>query len=280
MDKMCAVGVSDSGNQSEQRRTVVVGELLDRRHFHEHFDTDAYLKDFYARVDDAAMQMVLFHLPNIVARLGPLPSLLDFGSGPTIHVSVCFRETVDEIYLADYLPQNRAELSRWLDGQSDFDWSAVLRIIAGREAVPFNEMCRMEQKAREKIRAILFCDCHVFPAVQIPDKIRHDKTFAAITTFFTLEYCCLSRYEYALAINHLSAHLGPNGVLIMGGVLEETWCAFGGRQFKCLFVSRQLMIECLRGAGLTLERDQLDNELFYELDGMYILVDKENGRMN
>ncbi|KAL3068109.1 hypothetical protein niasHT_038099 [Heterodera trifolii] len=268
---------SCSSTKGEKRGAVAAeqrmpGELFDRRHFHEHFDTDAYLKDFYARVDDAAMQMVLFHLPNIVARLGPLPSLLDFGSGPTIHVAVCFRHTAEEIYLADYLPQNRDELCQWLSEQSKFDWSTVMRIIAAREAVPLSEIRQMEQKAREKIRAVLFCDCHSFPSVQIPDKIRRDKTFSAITTFFTLEYCCLSSYEYALAINHLSAHLAPDGVLIMGGVLEETWCAFGGRQFKCLFVSRKLMMECLRGAGLILERDQLDNELFYELDGMYILV--------
>lgn len=47
------------------------------------------------------MQMVLFHLPNIVARLGSLPSLLDFGSGPTIHVAVCFRHTAEEVKMGE-----------------------------------------------------------------------------------------------------------------------------------------------------------------------------------
>lgn len=44
------------------------------------------------------MQMVLFYLPNIIARLPNCKSLLDFGAGPTIHVAICFRNKVDEVY--------------------------------------------------------------------------------------------------------------------------------------------------------------------------------------
>jgi hypothetical protein len=56
-------------------------------------------QDFYEVVDDPAMQMVLFYLPNIAARLPFVESLLDFGAGPTIHVAICFRNKAENVCL-------------------------------------------------------------------------------------------------------------------------------------------------------------------------------------
>ena len=72
-------------------------KLLDRTTFFTEFSTNAYLEDFYTKVDDPAMQMVLTFLPNIVARLGKVDKMLDFGAGPTIHVAACFREIANEV---------------------------------------------------------------------------------------------------------------------------------------------------------------------------------------
>lgn len=85
--------------------------LLDRDVFLTEFDTHAYLKvsfwrfgwcnrlfrDFYTNLDDPAMQMIVKFLPGIVVRLRKTESLLDFGCGPTIHVSVCFRNHVQRV---------------------------------------------------------------------------------------------------------------------------------------------------------------------------------------
>lgn len=45
------------------------------------------------------MQMVLKFLPNIVARLGKVNHVLDFGAGPTVHVAACFRHTAEKVAL-------------------------------------------------------------------------------------------------------------------------------------------------------------------------------------
>ncbi|VDN23497.1 unnamed protein product [Cylicostephanus goldi] len=70
---------------------------LDRDSFLTEFKTDAYLDDFYTKVDDNAMKMVLAFLPNIVARIGEVGKVLDFGAGPTIHVAASFRNTASEV---------------------------------------------------------------------------------------------------------------------------------------------------------------------------------------
>ncbi|PIO67676.1 hypothetical protein TELCIR_10562, partial [Teladorsagia circumcincta] len=71
-------------------------EVLDRDTFLTEFKTEAYLQDFYAKVEDPAMQMVLTCLPNIVARIGEVKRVLDFGAGPTIHVAASFRNQAAE----------------------------------------------------------------------------------------------------------------------------------------------------------------------------------------
>jgi hypothetical protein len=78
----------------------------------------------------------------------------------------------------------------------------------------------MEQQTREKIRSIFYCNCLKSPAIEVT--VQSPKEFGVITTFLTLEYCCLSRAEYAAAIQRICDQLAPDGILIMGGVLEET----------------------------------------------------------
>lgn len=75
-------------------------KLLDRTTFFTEFSTNAYLDDFYTKVDDPAMQMVLTFLPSIVARVGKVDKVLDFGAGPTIHVAACYREMANEVRVA------------------------------------------------------------------------------------------------------------------------------------------------------------------------------------
>ncbi|KHJ93929.1 hypothetical protein OESDEN_06149 [Oesophagostomum dentatum] len=70
--------------------------ILDRSSFSTEWKTEAYLKDFYTAVQDNAMKMVLASLPNIVARIGRVGKVLDFGAGPTIHVAASFRNTASE----------------------------------------------------------------------------------------------------------------------------------------------------------------------------------------
>uniref|UniRef100_A0A915PIM4 Uncharacterized protein n=1 Tax=Setaria digitata TaxID=48799 RepID=A0A915PIM4_9BILA len=42
----------------------------------------------------------------------------------------------------------------------------------------------------------------------------------------------------------------------MGGVLEETWCSFGGRKFTCLYLTENLLFEALREADLLVDDEE------------------------
>lgn len=61
---------------------------------------------------------------------------------------------------------------------------------------------------------------------------------------------------------------------MIGGVLEETWCSFGGRKFTCLYVTREMMLNALAEAGLSLVADQKSTVLF-EINGMFLICAKK-----
>ncbi|CAD5224729.1 unnamed protein product [Bursaphelenchus okinawaensis] len=244
-------------------------DLLTRDSFQTEFDTLAYLKDFYTNVDDPAMQMVLTFLPGMVARLPQLNSVLDFGAGPTIHVAACFRNRAENIYLADYLVQNREELERWLAHRSSFDWAKTLKMIATQEGIPWSKIGEMENDTRQKVKGVFPCNCLDDKVLEAPKEFLG--CFGMVTTIFTLEYCCNTQDEYKNAIMRVAGLVKPGGYFFMGGILEEKWCSFGGRRFTCLYITRDFMMSCLEAAGLEVDVDDRTKTLYYEINGMFLI---------
>ncbi|KAK6027584.1 NNMT/PNMT/TEMT family protein [Ostertagia ostertagi] len=287
-------------------------EILDRDTFLTEFKTEAYLQDFYAKVEDPAMQMVL-------------PAKWDecwiFGAGPTIHVAASFRNQAAEVHLADYLPQNRKELSRWCGGRSNFDWSEPLKMILSQEGNSWNDLDEMitltRQKVhladylpqnrkelsrwcggrsnfdwseplkmilsqegnswndldemitltRQKVRGVHHCDCLKSPSIDAPAELQG--RFDVVVTIFCVEYCCKTYEEYKKAIKNVADQIAPGGFLVMGGILEETWCAFGGRVFSCLYITRNRCLNALDEAGVRLENDR--KCILYEVNDMFVI---------
>ncbi|VDK87702.1 unnamed protein product [Litomosoides sigmodontis] len=175
------------------------------------FDPQAYLWDFYQRVDDPAMQMMIMLLPTIAQRIDCCDNLLDFGAGPTIYVSIVFRNKATNIYLADYLPQNREELLRWKAGESAFDWTSVLKMIATVEGSGWLQLKDMEELTKSKVRSIFHCNCHIKPSISAPKTLQNN--FDMVVSILCLEYCCSSETEYREAVGNVADQVKPGGEL-------------------------------------------------------------------
>ncbi|VDL75118.1 unnamed protein product [Nippostrongylus brasiliensis] len=230
------------------------------------------LQDFYTKVDDPAMQMVVTFLPNIVARIGEVKRMLDFGAGPTTHVAASFRNQASEIYLADYLPQNRQELKRWSEGKSNFDWSQAFKMILTQEGNSWNDLDDMIALTRKKVCGVFHCDCLTTPSVDLPSDF--PGKFDVVVSIFCAEYCCKTYDEYKRAMKNIAEQINPGGFLVMGGLLEETWCSFGGRVFMCLYMTKEMMLSALEEAGLRLEDDR--KCIFYEINGMFMICARKS----
>ncbi|KAI6213307.1 hypothetical protein M3Y94_00135200 [Aphelenchoides besseyi] len=238
--------------------------LLTRDHFHEEFSTEAYLKDFYTKVDDPAMQMVLTFLPGIAARLPDCESMLDFGAGPTIHASTCFRNRAKNIYLADYLPQNRDELQKWLDGRSTFDWTRVLRMIAAGEGIGWEKTKEMERKTKSKIKGIFFCNCLEDPVLTAPDELFGHVRSCGFDLHYRVLFDDNGRVSWLF---YFGWYLGSELTSRL-----ETWCSFGGRKFNCCYITRDFMLQCLQDAGLIIDLVNHQATVLFEVNGMFMIA--------
>ncbi|KAM3717665.1 Nicotinamide N-methyltransferase [Dirofilaria immitis] len=246
---------------------VIVGQ--DR--LESNFDSQAYLWDFYRCIDDPAMQMMIMLLPIVAERIDYCDSLLDFGAGPTIHVSVVFRNKVNNIYLADYLPQNRNELFRWIIGKNSFDWTPVLKMIASVEGSGWLQLKEIEQFTKSKVRSIFHCNCHTKPSIKAPKILQNN--FDIVVSIFCLEYCSNNEIEYKEAIRNVADQVKPGGWFVMGGILEETWCSFGGHKFACLYITENLVFESLREANLSVDDKQ--SRIYYCANGIFLICCKK-----
>ncbi|KRX80264.1 putative methyltransferase -like protein, partial [Trichinella sp. T6] len=263
--------------------------LLTRVDYAWAFDAKAYLSDFYSRmyrcrkrlevgfcfvlkyiitptgyqtrngefspVSDPAMTMMLSVLPIIAERLSlkkapetGITRLLDIGSGPTIHMAVVFRDKVDEIYLSDYLEQNCEQLRLWMQDRKPFDWRSVLGYIAQREGQATLSVEAMEVASRSKLRGVFHCDVFKPGVVDWPD---YDGLgFDVVSSLFCLEFASNTVDDFTNALTNVVRLVKPGGYLILGGVLGESWCKFGGRLFSSYPLTEAQLFASLRQNGI------------------------------
>lgn len=260
-------------SQSENRdihNDIPSGPLYTRNEYSKSFDTAAYLKDFYSQYNaEPAMQIVLQLLPNVAFRLPKGRRLLDVGSGPTIHVAMCFRDRIDDIYLSDFAQESRDEIRRWLRKDTNhFDWTAVTKFIALLEG-NHDEWQSIPDQTRKKIRGVL--PCNVFnPAV-----IRTNKppNFDVVTTFFCLEAACNNVREYSTCIKNIVNLIKPGGYFVLGGLLDQSWYKTGGKNFKCVRLCEKDVFDALRESGI--EVDVSEEFKYFNHEGIIFLVGRK-----
>ncbi len=62
------------------------------------------------------------------------PRQLDFGCGPTIMSVLSSSLQCSDITLADYSPQLRDEVDKWINREADaHDWAPIMKYIADKE---------------------------------------------------------------------------------------------------------------------------------------------------
>jgi hypothetical protein len=146
-------------------------------------------------------------------------------------------------------------------------------MIATCEGTDWLKIGQMEPDTRAKVSGILHCDCLSDPVIQASDNVYG--SIGIVVTIFTLEYCCNTVEEYKGAIKRVVSLIKSGGYLVMGGILEETWCSFGGKKFTCLYVTKEFMLDCLREAGLIIDFESKEQTILHEINGMFLIAAKK-----
>ena len=147
----------------------------------------------------------------------PLPQaelkLLDYGCGPVIANVISASQYVSDIVLAEYTPQGRVLLEKWLkrDPSFTFDWSPhfkyIVQMLEGRSE---DEVKEREESLRQKIKAIVPCDITQDPP--IPQE--YAGPYDILICSLVIDVTATNVDEYEEQLRRLSALVKPGGYML------------------------------------------------------------------
>nr|XP_060643155.1 nicotinamide N-methyltransferase-like [Anolis sagrei ordinatus] len=172
-------------------------------------------------------------------------TLIDIGSGPSIHHLLSACESFKEIIVSDFLEQNREEVKKWLKKDREtFDWAPVLKYVCQLEGDRERWM-EKEEKLRKAIKQVLKCD--VTLANPFDPVVVH--LADCVLSTYCIEAACKDLSIYRSAMKNLFSLVKPGGCLILVVALGATFYMVGPNKFSSLYLTPEVVRDVLKGAG-------------------------------
>lgn len=213
-----------------------------------HFDPRQYLNDYYADLPPENRAMLTF----LVESFDDVPDdalALDFGAGPMLYTAIAGAAAVGEMHLAEYLPANRAELKRWLDGHPDaFDWSPAIRtVLSLQDIAPLPAAIRdHEALIRQRVTRVMPCD------LSQPDPLNDSSLsgcYDVLVSNLCAEAVAPDLATWNAYLGKFAALLKPGGRLILTAVKQSRSYSVGSYVFPVLPLSEEDVAYGLNLAG-------------------------------
>lgn len=250
--------------------------------YQEHFDSRAYVKDFYScpggHSDEKNFLTFVLRCFSRVFAAGEHKGrmLIDVGSGPTIHSVLSACQHYDEIVLSDFSDSNRGEIEKWLENQVGcLDWKPVLQHVCEMEGKSQSDL---EAALKQRVKKVLKCDVRL----ENPFCPHTLEQADCVITSLCLEAACKDIHSYCHALHGLTKLLHPGGLLIMVGVLGETFYKVNEQLFSCLKLSKHDIEEAFQGSGLSIHEfnilpaEDRENNFVSDFEAVFHLMATKN----
>ena len=200
------------------------------RRGHASFDADwvpgEYLEDYYAEVEPDEVETIAF-FADAIRDTQPGEPILFFGTGPTLHHVFLSADRASEIHLADYLPQNLAEIERWLERDADaHDWRPFVRYTLeceGLDAPTEEELAQREELTRGKVTRLLQADAR--------DRDPVGERYATVVSAYCADSATADRATWEAYMRHIAGLVEPGGVFITAALRRSRSYLVGGKRF-------------------------------------------------
>ncbi|KAM4651557.1 indolethylamine N-methyltransferase-like [Discoglossus pictus] len=221
------------------------------------FNPRAYLDLYYLRnIEHNEILMFTLRCLHKTFIVGDVKgdTLIDIGSGPTIHQLLAACEKFPEIICTDYTDANRLELESWLENEEKaFDWSEAMKMACKIEG-NWEKWIEKQEKLRKSIKQVLQCDVTksnpLDPLVLPPSD--------CLISSLCLEAACRDMDTFCAALKHIISLVKPGGHLVMITVLQETFYMVGEKRFSCLYLERSSVEEAVKEAGCTIKHSEVN----------------------
>lgn len=141
---------------------------------------------------------------------------MEVGCGPTLHHAFALAPLVGELHLAEYLPGNRAEVRKWLDGDpAAHDWDVYFRGILAIEGDAVGETLAARTKLlRSRVTAFLPCD------LRADNPLGSAAEYDLVASFYTAEAIGGTLAEWEAMTGRILDLVRPGGTVFIGAVRE------------------------------------------------------------
>jgi hypothetical protein len=197
---------------------------------HASFDSDwvpgEYLADYYAVVEPDEIETIAF-FTDAIRETAPGEPILFFGTGPTLHHVFLSASRASEIHLADYLPQNLAEIDRWLRREPGaHDWRPFVRYTLeceGLRAPTDAQLTEREELTRAKVTRLLEADAGDHEPV--------GERYGTVVSAYCADSATADHATWEAYMRHIAGLVRPGGVFITAALRRSRSCLVGGKAF-------------------------------------------------
>ncbi|BCY09052.1 guanitoxin biosynthesis pre-guanitoxin forming N-methyltransferase GntF [Actinoplanes sp. L3-i22] len=204
--------------------------VLRRRRRHASFDTDwvpaEYLTDYYRSVEPDEIATIAF-LVDAMRQAERDQPILYFGTGPTLHHVFACAERASEIHLGDYLPENLAEIRRWIErAPGAHDWRPFVRYTLqceGNTCPTDDEVTAREDLTRAKITTLVRVDArHPRPV---------NRSYPTVVSAYCADSATGDRATWHLFMRHITGLVQPGGLFLTAALRRCRGYTVGGKTF-------------------------------------------------
>ena len=211
-----------------------------------------YLQQYYSTpyVPDDSQTVLAFLKEHLTHRRSGYSRAVEFGCGPTLYTALALIPHVEQLHLADYLPNNLDEVQRWLAGEPKaHDWGVYVRYILEQEygrPPTADEVTAREVELRGKVVGLHQCD------IRQPHPLGRPQVFDLVASFFCIEAVSSDRGEWELFLERLASMVAPGGSMMLAAVRRCTGYEVLGRLFPAARVDETDFLRVLPKLGFDL----------------------------
>ena len=216
------------------------------------FDGSAYLKTYYSEESSLRLSMLRYYHEAFKSLPNGL-SYLDFGCGPSFHLTITAATKASEIVLCDYSESNRKALRRWLDKEPDaYDWSSYFSyVVQELEGKGPEEVEKRQDLVRQLVKAVVHCDITQDP----PIEKGYDRQYDVVMTSLCLSVSSRTPEDFRNGIARLGKLVKPGGMLMVYDSeresVQQRLYRVGEAEFLQLDVTQDFAKTALIEAGFT-----------------------------
>ena len=231
-----------------------------------------YLSEYYCELQEDERSTIRFFVEQM--RAAPVGPVLCFGCGPTLHHVLLAAERMTDVTLADYVPENLAEIERWRRREPGVhDWSPFVRYILECEsgAAPSeSEVCARQELLRQKIARLLHADA----SLTDPLGSEYRGAFAAVLSPYCAESATGDRATWAHFCRNIASLVRPGGLFLTSALRLSSGYKSGERFFPATPIDQpdlhQILLEDFEAGSVEVVARELSEHASQGFSGILL----------